>query len=249
MGSLLRAELLRTVSGRALGGLLLIAVLLNAIAIFGASVAEIDAVRAGQLTLTDASHSLVRLGFGALLFSSLFGALLTTSEFRSGSVARSLFVSERPERLIAAKWVAALVTGLVFGVAAVASAVVTSAIVLEARGEQLLLDRESILIMVGVFAATTLAAPWGMLIGWVVRAQTATLVGLLAWTAIAEPAVNGLVPELGRFLPGGAQTAIYRGFDAGDAAVSTPAGYLLFAGWLAVAATAAVLLARRRDLA
>ncbi len=249
MASLLRAQLLRTVSGRALGALLLIAVLLNALAILGASAAEVDAVRAGQLTLTEASHNVVRLGFGALLFSSLFGALLTTSEFRHGSIARSLFVSGRPERLIAAKWAAALAAGVAFGVAAVASAILASAIVLEARGQQLLFDGESTRILIGVFAATALAAPWGMLIGWVVRSQTATLVGLLAWTAVAEPAVNSLAPALGRFLPGGAQAAIYRGFEEGDLVVSTPGGYLLFAGWLALAATASVLLVRKRDLA
>jgi ABC-2 type transport system permease protein len=247
MPSLLRAELLRTVSGRVLPVLLLIAFLLNALSIVGSSGAEVDAVRASQLTLAEASHDLVRLGFGALLFSTLFGALLTTSEFRHGSIARSLFVAGRPERLIVAKSAAALASGVAFGVAGVGSAVLASAIVLDARGVQLVLDREAVLIVIGVFAVTVLSALWGMLIGWIVRSQIAALVGIMAWTLIAESAIIGLAPDVGRFLPGGAQASIYR--DFANQPLATPWGYVLFLGWIAAAAAAAVVLVRRRDLA
>jgi energy-coupling factor transporter ATP-binding protein EcfA2 len=86
--------------------------------------------------------------------------------------------------------------GAVFGVVAVASALVSGVLVLRSHGLTLVLDRESLLILAGVAAATVLAAPQGMLIGWIV-----------------------------------------------------PLGLALFAGWLALAATASVILARRRDLA
>jgi ABC-2 type transport system permease protein len=247
MASLLRAELLRSVSGRVLAGLLLIAFLLNALSIVGSSGAEVDGLRAGRVTLAEVSHDLVRLGFGALLFSTLFGALLTTSEFRHGSIARSLFMAGRPERLIVAKSAAALATGAAFGVAGVGSAVLTSAIVLDVRGAALVLDRESVLIIVGVFAATVLSALWGMLIGWVVRSQIAALVGIMAWTLIAESAIIALAPAVGRFLPGGAQASIYR--DVANHSLSTPWGYVLFLGWIALAALASLELVRRRDLA
>jgi len=247
MASLLKAELLRSVSGRVLAGLLLIAFLLNALSIVGSSGAEVDALRAGRVTSAEVSHDLVRLGFGALLFSTLFGALLTTSEFRHGSIARSLFMAGRPERLIAAKSAAALATGAAFGVAGVGSAVLTSSIVLDLRGAALVLDRESVLIIVGVFAATALSALWGMLLGWVVRSQIAVLVGIMAWTLIAESAIIALAPAVGRFLPGGAQASIYR--DVANHPLSTPWGYALFLGWIALAAAASLELMRRRDLA
>jgi hypothetical protein len=247
MASLLRAELLRSVSGRVLAALLLIAVLLNALSIVGSSGAEIDSLHAGRLTVAEVSHDLVRLGFGALLFSTLFGAILATSEFRHGSIARSLFMAGGAERLIVAKSVAALASGVAFGVAGVASAVLASSIVLHARGLALVFDGESALIMVGVFAATVLSALWGMLLGWVVRSQIAALVGIMAWTLIAESAIIALAPGVGRFLPGGAQASIYR--DVANDPVATPWGYVLFLGWIAAGAAVALELGRRRDLA
>jgi hypothetical protein len=247
MASLLRAELLRAVSGRVLAGLLLAALVLNGLAIFGAGVREIDALPAGEQTLADLSHDLLRLGFGAVLQASLFGVLITTSEFRHGSIGRSLHLAGRPERLMAAKFAAALAGGLAFGTFAVASAAITATLVLRARGLDLVLDRESVLTLTGVFAATVLAAPWGMLLGWIVRAQTAALGGLVGYTLIAETALFVLVPDVARFLPGGAQSAIYRSPD--DALLATHWGYVLFGGWIALAAAVAVVLVRRRDLA
>jgi hypothetical protein len=90
MARLCKAELLRITGGRLLAGLLVTAVALTALSIWGNSAAQLDAVDAGRTTMARASHELLRLGFGALLFATVFGALLTTSEFRHGSIARSL---------------------------------------------------------------------------------------------------------------------------------------------------------------
>jgi ABC-2 type transport system permease protein len=244
---LFRAELLRVVSGRSLLTLAILAVALNCLAILGNGASQADTLDAGTSSLAGASHELLRLGFGALLFATLFGAILTTSEFRHGSIARSLFVSGRPERLMAAKSVAALASGVIFGILGAGSALATSAIYLSSRGHHLVLDQESVLIIVGVFAVCVLSALWGMLIGWVVRAQLPALIGIMAWTLIAESAIVSLAPGVGRFLPGGAQTSIYRDFANGDP-LATPYGYLLFLSWIGLAAFVSVVLVRRKDL-
>jgi hypothetical protein len=106
---------------------------------------------------------------------------------------------------MAAKLVASGIGGIAFGLAAAASTVLSSALILEMSGEQLVWDDESRLIVVGVFAVSALAAPWGMLIGWIVRSPVAALAGIMAWTLIAESAIIALAPDVGRFLPGGAQ--------------------------------------------
>jgi len=248
VGRLLRAELLRVVSGRSLLVLALIALLLNALSIVGNGAAQVDDVQAGHATVAVASHDLLRLGFGALLFATLFGAMLTTGEFRHGSIARSLHLAGRPERLMSAKAVAALLAGVVFGVVGAGSALLTSAVYLSLRGQSIVLDGESLLVVLGVFAVCVLSALWGMTIGWVVRSQIAALVGIMAWTLVAEGAIIALAPEVGRYLPGGAQASIIRDFGTGDP-LSTPLGYLLFAGWIAAMAAVAVSLVRRRDLA
>jgi ABC-2 type transport system permease protein len=247
VGRLLRAELLRAASGRTLTTLATIAVVLNALAVVGNGSSKIDALQAGQMSAAAVSHELLGLGFGALLFATLFGAFLTTGEFRHGSIARSLTLSRRCERLMSAKAGAAVVAGLLFGVLGAGSALVTTAIVMSANDASLVLDRESVLVLTGVVAVCVLSALWGTLLGWIVRAQLPTLIGIMAWTLIAEGAIISLAPEVGRFLPGGAQSSIVRDFDTGDP-LSTPLGYLLFAGWIAAACALAVSLMRRRDV-
>jgi len=244
---LLRAELLRAASGRAFATLAAIAVILNALSIVGNASTKLDAMRAGQTSAAGVSHELLGLGFGALLFATLFGAVMTTGEFRHGSIARSLSLARRSERLIAAKAGAALAAGAIFGVLGAGSALVTTAIVLSANDASLVLDRESMLVITGVVAVCVLSALWGSALGWIVRSQVPTLIGIMAWTLIAEGAIISLAPEVGRFLPGGAQSSIVRDFDTGDP-LSTPLGYLLFAAWIAAAATLAVSLMRRRDV-
>jgi hypothetical protein len=244
---LLRAELLRVASGRSLLVLAGIATVLNVLSIVGNGATKVDALEDGTITAAAASHDLLRLGFGALLFATLFGAVMTTSEFRHGSIARSVSVSGRAERLMSAKAGAALCAGALFGLIGAGTALVSSAIYLSASGHGLVVDGESALILTGVFAVCVLSALWGTAIGWVVRSQVPTLIGIMAWTLVAEGAVIALAPGVGRFLPGGAQASIYRDFDTGDP-LSTPLGYLLFAAWIAAATFAAVALIRRRDL-
>jgi len=247
MSRLFRAELLRLASGRMLPALLVVAAFLNALAIVGNAGPLVDGVHAGQTTLAATSHDLLRLGFGALLFATLYGAMIITSEYRHGSIARSVFNAGAPERLMVSKALGALVGGIAFGIAGAASAFGAAAIVLTVHGESLVLDRESVLILVGVFAVSALAAPWGMLIGWIVRSQTGALGGIMAWTLLAESAILALAPSVARFLPGGAESSIYRDFATADTLLC-PWGFVLFAGWIALAAVAATVVTRRRDL-
>jgi ABC-2 type transport system permease protein len=148
---------------------------------------------------------------------------------------------------MASKAVASLVGGAAFGIAGAASAYGASAVVLRFHGEHLVFDGESLLIVLGVFAVCALAAPWGMLIGWIVRSQTGALGGIMAYTLIAESAIIALSPSVGRFLPGGAESSIFRDFASGET-LGWPWGFVLFTGWIALAAVAATLISRRRDL-
>jgi ABC-2 type transport system permease protein len=247
MSRLFRAELLRVFSGRLLLGLLATAAGLTALSALGNSRAALDAVQAGTQTEATAAYDLLRLGFSALLFSTLYGALLVTSEFRHGSITRTVFVAGRAERVMVAKLFVSLPAGVAFGLAGAGSALLTTWAAYAASGRTLVLDGESAAILAGVFAVSVLAAPWGVLLGWILRSQIAAIAGVMVWTLIVESAITALAPSVGRFLPGGAQSSIYRDFDVGDP-LSTPLGYLLFAGWLAAAAAVAVTLVRRRDL-
>jgi hypothetical protein len=78
------------------------------------------------------------------------------------------------------------------------------------------------------------------------RNQVAAIVTVLLWTVLAEQLVVQLLPEFGRFLPGGAASSLARvGLD--QLLPMAPAA-LLLAGYVAVATLAAVRVVERRDV-
>jgi len=245
--SALAADLLRARSGWRLPGLLVLAVFLDSLSIVGTASTQLDKLHGGALDPAELTNSLLRLGFGGLLFATIFGVLLCTTEFRCGSIARSARAAGGAPRLLLVKIIVALVSGALFGLLAAGSALLATGLVLTSRHAPVVVNGETWYSAIGVLAVSTLGCVWGALLGWLGRAQVATLLAVITWTLLAEPAVLAAVPSVGRFLPGGAQTSIYRDF-ANPHTLATHWGYLLFCGWLALAAGAAVVSSRRRDL-
>lgn len=242
------AELLRARSGWRLWGLLFMALWLDSLSIVGNASKKLAALQAGAADSATVSNELVQLGFGALLFATLFGVLQSTTEFRYGSVGRSALSAGGPGRLLAVKAAVGLVVGAVFGLVAAAGAAAAAAITLRVHHFSFVLDRTTVLSIVGVFVVCTLATAWGVLLGWLGRSQVGTLLAVVAWTLLAEPAIFAIVPRVGRFLPGGAQTSIYRDFSS-PWTLPTHWGLLLFLGWLALAGAGCAATIRTRDLA
>jgi ABC-2 type transport system permease protein len=241
------ADLLRARSGWRLPGLLFVAVFLDSLSIVGTASTQLDKLHAGTLDPAELTNSLLRLGFGGLLFATIFGVLLCTAEFRCGSIARSARAAGGPGRLLLVKVAVALAAGTLFGLLASGGALLTTGIVLTSRHAPFVVNGETWYSAIGVLAVSTLGCSWGALLGWLGRAQVATLLAVIAWTLLAEPTVLAAVPSVGRFLPGGAQTSIYRDFS-NPHTLATHWGYLLFCGWLALAAGAATVSNRKRDL-
>ncbi|MEX5636258.1 ABC transporter permease [Parafrankia sp. FMc2] len=240
------SELLKARSGWLLPALLLTATLMDVLSMLGTSGIVHDDLAAGQTTAAAASHDIIRLGFANLLFSALFGVLMVTGEYRTGTISRSLLIARARRDVLAAKAAVSLLAGFLFGVAGAGTGLLAGWIALGARGDSLVLDRESWLICVGLVLVSTLAAPWGTFLGWVIRAQVPAVIATLVWTLVVESALNAWIPGFARFLPGGAQASIYR--DTTVDVLSMPWGLLLFCGWLAVAAAVSERLLRRRDV-
>ena len=241
------AEWLRARSGWRLPGLLFLAVFLDSLSIVGTASKQLGKLHDGTLDPAELTNSLLRLGFGALLFATIFGVLLCTAEFRCGSIARSARAAGGTTRLLLVKIVVALVAGTLFGLLAAGGALLTTRLVLANRHAPFLVNSETWYSAIGVAAVSMLSCAWGTLLGWLGRAQVATLLAVITWTLLAEPAVFAAGPSVGRFLPGGAQTSIYRDFT-NPHTLATQWGYVLFCGWLALAAGGAVVSGRKRDL-
>jgi hypothetical protein len=243
--ALLRSELLKASSGRAAPTLALAALVLTAASIAGTASRTTSDLTAASPELAGVTTDLLRLGFGTLLFTAIFGALSVTAETRHGTLPLTLAAGAGRNRVALAKALVATGFGLVLGVMSVIMSIVVTAVALRADILPLRLGREDALTLFGVVLVNVLAGAWGVAVGWLVGNQVAAVLGIAAYTLLLEGAIVEFVPSVGRWLPGGAQSAIIR--EPGDF-VAMPWGVALFLAWLALAWTAVHLVLRRRDI-
>jgi len=241
------AELLKARSDKTVALLVGMATFLDVLSILGNGSKAAQRLARGATTATAVSHELVRLSFANLLFVTLFGAILVTSEYRNGAISRTVLLARNRIDIVVAKAGVSALVGFLFGLCGVVTSLAASALEMHRIGQRLVLDRESFIICLGILIVCVFSGPWGTFIGWIVRNQVVTVVGVLVWVLIAESAIINFAPSIGRFLPGGAQAAIYR--DTATAQVlSMPIGIVLFAAWITAAGWLAAHLLERRDL-
>ncbi|CAN5600349.1 hypothetical protein BH20ACT2_BH20ACT2_21600 [soil metagenome] len=105
------------------------------------------------------------------------------------------------------------------------------------------------LVVLGATAGTVLYGALGVAVGALVRNQTAAVVVSLFWIMVVESLLVGLVPVVGRWVPGGAASALTSAtVKAGDLLPMWAAALVLaaYAGGFALVASRLVL---RRDVA
>jgi ABC-2 type transport system permease protein len=181
----------------------------------------------------------------------ILGILALTQEFRFGTATPSFLVTPRRGRVLAAKLLAVSLVGLVFALISAVLALVVSAVLIGARGDTLRFDSSVVQVLLGVGLVMLLYGPIGVAVGALVRNQIAAVVGALAWTFIAEQLLVALLPEVGRWTPGGASSAV---LQLGDVATTRGdllpvwAGALLLIAYAVVLAAVAARLTLRRDL-
>jgi ABC-type transport system involved in multi-copper enzyme maturation permease subunit len=171
-------------------------------------------------------HVMAAASSGAVMLL-VIGILITAGEFRHGTATSTFLISPDRRRVVAAKLVAASLVG---AAVAVVAALLTLAIGLPwlaAEGvSPSAYTADVVLALLGSFGATVLGAVVGVGFGALVRNQTAAITVALVWTQVVEGLLVGFAPEVGKWFPGGAASAL--------AGVSTPNGDLLPMGGAAV---------------
>jgi hypothetical protein len=181
----------------------------------------------------------------------VLGILALTQEFRFGTATPSFLVTPRRSRVLVAKLLAVALTGLVFALVSVVVALVASSVLIAARGDVLEVDRTVFEVLLGVGLVMLLYGPIGVGVGALVRNQIAAVVGALAWTSIADQLLVALLPEVGRWTPGGASSAV---LQLGDVATTRgdllppEGGALLLLAYALVFSAVAARLTLQRDL-
>ncbi len=208
-----------------------------------------------SLETDEGVRTLLNQGSIILALVLVLGTLLITSEYRHQTITSTFLVEPRRARVLTAKFLVAGLVGLVVtgltGALVVAVALAGLAIV-----DVSVRDVGNLVVLpaVGLVIAGVGYALLGMAVGALVRNQIAALVGALVWVSLIDPILSAFLPEVGKYTPGGAASALTNavgfntsGFDA-DAYLPMWAGALLLFGYALVLIVAASRLTVTRDV-
>ncbi|MGI8535131.1 MAG: hypothetical protein ACR2K2_01280 [Mycobacteriales bacterium] len=181
----------------------------------------------------------------------ILGILTLTQEFRFGTATPTFLITPKRGRVLAAKLVATALTGLAFAMVSAVLAVGLSAALIPLRDGVVTWDATVLQVLLGVVLVMVLYGPIGIAVGALVRNQIAAVVGALAWIFVAEQLLIALLPDVGRWTPGGASSAV---LQLGDLATTRGellpvwGGALLLVAYAVVLSAVAARLTLRRDL-
>ena len=239
----LRSELLKLRTTSTTAVLLLAASGLTLLAVFLEGLAPTVRALAKEGTQREMFSAVT----SAVLFATFAGVIAVTSEFRYGTIRPTLLVEPRRRLVLAAKLVAAALTGLAFGVICVAIAFAAGLSLLAARGVDVALTAtHAFNLILGTIAVSALSAMLGVAVGTLIRNQAGAIVAIVAYSVAVDATLFAAVPALGRWLPG----------KAGDALIGLPkddllapmAGALILLAWTLALAIAAMLRNDRADV-
>ena len=241
-----RSELLKLRTTRTTLGILLAAVGIVALTtVVPLALADTDAARDLSLFDEGTQRSIFVAPAAATMFAAFAGLLLVTGEYRHGTIRPTFVFVPGRTRVVVAKLVASMLAGALIGASAVA---VTDGVAipwLDAEEVMRWLTTEELVkIALGVLAACVLWSAIGVGLGAVVRSQVGGIVGLIAWSVV-ESILGGVVPEVGRFTPGEASSALAR---AEGARLEPLAGLGVLAAWAVALAVAGIVATARRDV-
>ncbi len=248
MIGLVRSELLKIRSTRMWWGLLggaLAFVALNVVAQALAPATE------GVPALADAQgvrNIWASAGSGGTVFALVLGILGMTTEYRHRTLSATFLVTPRRSPVVVAKMLAHALAGFALGLACCTLTAVLAIPLLAAKNAASVSTSTILSVLAGALLATTLYAVMGVAVGALVPNQIAALIGALVWLLLIEALLVAFLPEVGRWLPGGAASAVLQASSFGGDLLAPWAGAaLLFAYALAFAAIA-TRTTLRRDL-
>jgi hypothetical protein len=184
--------------------------------------------------------------------SSLFILILAivgiTGEWRHRTITSSLLAAPDRVRFLAAKTLAFAAAGVFLSLLISLSVGAIGLAIMTIRDLPTPEFGEWVSLVARSAAVAALLAALGVCVGALVRNQAVAIVGVLATGFVVEPALLGLVPDVGRFgpflaLPGGL------GNVEDDPELFAPGlAALAMLGWIVATYVGAAALLRRRDL-
>jgi ABC-2 type transport system permease protein len=154
-------------------------------------------------------RQLLSLGSLTAVFSALAGVLLVTSEYRFGTIRPTILFNPERSHVLTAKIAAGGLAGILSGVIGEAIGWAIGYAVLDERGITVVLSSGDILLLtLGGLAGAALWGAIGAGLGAIIHNQVGAVIALLAWGLVVDTLLSGLVPSVGRFMPGRASDAL-----------------------------------------
>jgi hypothetical protein len=202
------------------------------------------------LDSTDGVRAIFASASGGGILLTLIGITLIAGEFRFQTAVGTFLVTPDRRRVLGAKLAAATIVGGALGALCALLALVVAIPVLEHRGVDVAAHGASVAgVLAGCVAGTAISGLVGVGIGALLRNQTLAIVVTLVWLFLIESMLIAFATGIGRWLPGGAASAL-AGTDVGTGDLLPAWGAaLLFAAYGIAFAAAGSRFVLRRDVA
>ncbi len=207
----------------------------------------------GLASLSDIEEQLgkgeIATGVGLLMVLMLvLGVLTVTTEFRHGTSSSTFLVSPRRYPILLAKLAAALLVGLLAGLAFVVVNGGLSLSLIAGRGGDLPTVSDLASVYAGVVVSFALLSAFGFGVGAIVRNQVGAIIAAIAFFFVLSPLPELLPGSIGEYFPAQALGALH-GHTEGDGTLGQIGGGLVLAAWAAVLVAIGILLVCKRDVA
>jgi ABC-2 type transport system permease protein len=205
-------------------------------------------------TDADIAAAVEQLGATAIIVM-IVALLAMTTEFRHGTIGRTLQIVPSRTRVLIAKLAAGVAYALAYFVTSLALVGALLVLASVVHGLPLSADALTIAALWQAPVALVLNAVLGVAVGALLRSQVVAITAVLLWYFVAENIIATLLPATGRWLPFQALNSLFLGEETRQAAaeagmqlLTTPAALGVFLAYVAAASVAAVTLLRTRDV-
>jgi ABC-type transport system involved in multi-copper enzyme maturation permease subunit len=185
------------------------------------------------------------MGGIALLFTTLVGILIATTEYRHGTITLTFLAAPVREKVLAAKTGAAVIASVLLTLPATLLPIVIAGIWVGGRADYHFGGHEWQLVA-RLFLGAALVAMIGFFIGASLKRQLGAVILVLAWLVFLEPALGGLFPGTKDYLIGPNIGGVLG--DSGNDVPSFGHSFAVLVGYLVVLGAVAFVLTRRRDV-
>ena len=247
MRNLVAAEVAKLRTTRMVYGLLATAVALTVVSVVASILTAGRAEGTFALDTPEGVRNVLGAGGATTVLVLVLGILAMAGEFRHGTITPTLLAAPRRGQVVAAKMATYALVGLAFSAAAFAVTLAVALPWLAAKDvEVALFDREVGLVAAGLLLGSALYGVLGVSVGSLIRNPATAVAIALVWSFVVEAILVGLLPEVGRWLPGGAGQGLARtSTTAGDLLPMWGAGLLLAAYGVAFALAGSRFVVRR----